>query len=271
MQNFAEELRQAFPGMYVRIVNIAEDLASDQRASFFGDVNEQVEKVCQDLERDPELRGGFDAVGFSQGGKSSHLICRLIILSRPFSRRSSLRQANFCVPTSSGAIVRAYVILLPSEVSIWALATSQHASQRSCSVVWQKQRYEEESTRNMLKGEIKEMTLFIMTDSICTILSHIVTAQYYRDPNYADRYEKYLTMNHFLTDINNEVDINEEYKRNIIKLDNLVLLMFDHDIVSASRHNQRQTAFLFFLATDRRAKAIILVCIVRSKSRERAR
>lgn len=73
----------------------------------------------------------------------------------------------------------------------------------------------------------RTLIIFLTNDS------NIVTAQYYRDPTSADRYEKYLGVNVFLTDINNEVALNDEYKQNLINLDNLVLLMFDHDIVSA--------------------------------------
>lgn len=69
MQNFANELREQFPGMYVRIVNLADDLAGDQRASFFGNLNVQVDRVCSDLESDEQLKNGFDAIGFSQGGE----------------------------------------------------------------------------------------------------------------------------------------------------------------------------------------------------------
>jgi len=43
-------------------------LDSDQRAGFFGRVNEQVDSVCSSLSAMPELSGGVNAVGFSQGG-----------------------------------------------------------------------------------------------------------------------------------------------------------------------------------------------------------
>lgn len=69
MQEFAKELREAFPGIYVHVVALGQDATSDQRAGFFGNVNDQVSTVCTDLSAVPELANGFDAVGFSQGGQ----------------------------------------------------------------------------------------------------------------------------------------------------------------------------------------------------------
>lgn len=33
------------------------------------DVNEQVSMVCSQLAQDPKLKGGYNAMGFSQGGQ----------------------------------------------------------------------------------------------------------------------------------------------------------------------------------------------------------
>jgi palmitoyl-protein thioesterase len=55
----------------------------------------------------------------------------------------------------------------------------------------------------------------------------LVPAQYYRNP---DEYEQYLEHSNFLADINNErEEKNEEYKKNIAKLDNFVMYMFEDD------------------------------------------
>ncbi|KAL2177748.1 Alpha/Beta hydrolase protein [Thermothelomyces heterothallicus CBS 202.75] len=60
-----------------------------------------------------------------------------------------------------------------------------------------------------------------------TVQSKLVPAQYYRNP---DEYEKYLEHSNFLADINNEREIkNEEYKKNIAKLENFVMYMFEED------------------------------------------
>lgn len=53
-------------------------------------------------------------------------------------------------------------------------------------------------------------------------------AQYFRDPN---NYEAYLTANHFLAPINNEVDEsrNATYAENLASLNKLVLVLFTKD------------------------------------------
>ncbi|KAK3318718.1 Alpha/Beta hydrolase protein [Apodospora peruviana] len=59
------------------------------------------------------------------------------------------------------------------------------------------------------------------------VQSRLVPAQYYRDPA---QYEQYLEYSNFLADINNErVLKNQQYKKNIMKLENLVLYMFEED------------------------------------------
>lgn len=62
--------------------------------------------------------------------------------------------------------------------------------------------------------------------------SNLVTAQYFRDPTQVENYQKYLQVNQFLPDINNEIERNKDYKKQLESLDSLVLLMFDKDVVS---------------------------------------
>lgn len=57
------------PGTFVHSVYLDEDPGSDRSASFFGLVNTQLAMVCDQLASVPELAGGFNAIGFSQGGQ----------------------------------------------------------------------------------------------------------------------------------------------------------------------------------------------------------
>lgn len=41
----------------------------DTENGFFLDVNTQVSMACQQLAQDPKLKGGYNAMGFSQGGQ----------------------------------------------------------------------------------------------------------------------------------------------------------------------------------------------------------
>jgi len=59
------------------------------------------------------------------------------------------------------------------------------------------------------------------------VQSHVVPAQYYRDPK---DLETYLEHSGFLADINNErQDKNVTYKQNLVKLKGFVMYMFEED------------------------------------------
>ncbi|EPE06524.1 palmitoyl protein thioesterase [Ophiostoma piceae UAMH 11346] len=59
------------PGTLVHIVNIGGSANSDRSATFLGNVNEHVDKLCADLAADPIISTApaIDAIGFSQGGQ----------------------------------------------------------------------------------------------------------------------------------------------------------------------------------------------------------
>ncbi|KAL2130575.1 hypothetical protein VTI74DRAFT_6220 [Chaetomium olivicolor] len=60
-----------------------------------------------------------------------------------------------------------------------------------------------------------------------TVQGTLVPAQYYRNP---EEYEQYLEHSNFLADINNErAAKNDEYRKNIAKLENFVMYMFEDD------------------------------------------
>ncbi|KAF7315260.1 Palmitoyl-protein thioesterase [Mycena indigotica] len=69
MKQFAEEIKQVHQGIFVHSIYIEEDLDKDRRAGFYGNVNEQIELVSEQLAAIPQLESGFDAIGFSQGGQ----------------------------------------------------------------------------------------------------------------------------------------------------------------------------------------------------------
>uniref|UniRef100_A0A8B9Z0S5 Palmitoyl-protein thioesterase 1 n=1 Tax=Buteo japonicus TaxID=224669 RepID=A0A8B9Z0S5_9AVES len=57
------------PGIYVLSLKIGSNLIQDMENSFFMNVNDQVTEVCSQLAKDPHLKGGYNAMGFSQGGQ----------------------------------------------------------------------------------------------------------------------------------------------------------------------------------------------------------
>ncbi|KAG8213988.1 Alpha/Beta hydrolase protein [Butyriboletus roseoflavus] len=69
MVQFESEVKKMHPGIFVHSVYIDQDTKADQRAGFYGNVDQQLAVVAEQLTSMPELSRGFDAIGFSQGGQ----------------------------------------------------------------------------------------------------------------------------------------------------------------------------------------------------------
>jgi len=62
-------IESTIPGVYVYSIMIGSNIVEDEFCGFIGSVNDQVQSVCDTLKTVPNLQGGFNAVGFSQGGQ----------------------------------------------------------------------------------------------------------------------------------------------------------------------------------------------------------
>ncbi|XP_063220790.1 palmitoyl-protein thioesterase 1 [Bacillus rossius redtenbacheri] len=62
-------IEKEIPGIYVKSLKIGSTVAEDIEHGYFMNVNKQVEDVCKQLQADPNLSGGYNAIGFSQGGQ----------------------------------------------------------------------------------------------------------------------------------------------------------------------------------------------------------
>jgi palmitoyl-protein thioesterase len=62
-------IQQNVTGVYVYSIELGSNEAEDQAMGFFANMNDQVQAVCNTLAADPNLKGGFNAIGFSQGGQ----------------------------------------------------------------------------------------------------------------------------------------------------------------------------------------------------------
>ncbi|KAG8853466.1 hypothetical protein FRB91_004858 [Serendipita sp. 411] len=69
MLDFIGLIKQVHPGIFIHSVRLSDEPSSDQRAGWFGNVNEQIAQVAEQISSIPELESGFDAMGFSQGGQ----------------------------------------------------------------------------------------------------------------------------------------------------------------------------------------------------------
>ncbi|RCH93890.1 hypothetical protein CU097_005218 [Rhizopus azygosporus] len=55
---------------FVHSVSLAENEEEDRKAGYFGQINLQVDSICQKLAAIPELQNGYNAIGFSQASVS---------------------------------------------------------------------------------------------------------------------------------------------------------------------------------------------------------
>lgn len=71
-QAYIEDGREA---PFVYSIGLENSAEKDRLAGYFGDVNEQVSQVCDQLSKIPELSQGFDAIGLSQVPNHSPSMC----------------------------------------------------------------------------------------------------------------------------------------------------------------------------------------------------
>ncbi|TNN57356.1 Palmitoyl-protein thioesterase 1 [Liparis tanakae] len=69
MGSIKKMIEEEISGVYVLSLMIGKNVVQDTENGFFMDVNEQVSVVCSQLARDPELKAGYHAMGFSQGAQ----------------------------------------------------------------------------------------------------------------------------------------------------------------------------------------------------------
>jgi len=60
---------QNVTGNYVYSIRVGDSTEADEWNGFFMNVNDQVDFVCKELQKHPQLAKGFNAVGFSQGSQ----------------------------------------------------------------------------------------------------------------------------------------------------------------------------------------------------------
>ncbi|KAK8375984.1 hypothetical protein O3P69_008602 [Scylla paramamosain] len=185
MGRIKKMVEERIPGIYVRSLMIGDNIIADEEHGYFGNVNSQVEEVCQKLASDPELQGGYHAMGFSQGGQ--------------FLRAVAERCPN---PS-----MKNLVTLGGQHEGVFGLPScpSSPSESRFCEYV-----------RKLLN----------YGSYVSWIQDSLVQAQYWHDPLHEDDYRNNSI---FLADINNEKVVNEEYRSNLKKLDNFVMVKFLKD------------------------------------------
>jgi palmitoyl-protein thioesterase len=185
-------------------------------------VNQQLVFVAEQLAAIPELRNGFDAIGFSQGTHPC------IALSRVLNPGTILRLG--------GQFLRAFVERYNSPpVNNLITFGSQHMGVSDipacrpydffCQIARRAAKgavYSDWAQNNLIQASTTSVKLQPPRNL------DLLQAQYFRDPA---QLETYLSASRFLADINNELPAsrNATYASNIASLNKLVLLLFTED------------------------------------------
>lgn len=180
---FIKVIEDELPGTHVLSLQIGESVLSDITGGFFKKVNSQVEMACQIIANDTQLQGGYNAIGFSQGGQ----FLRAVAQRCPSPPMKTL--------ISFGG----------QHQGIYGLPHCPYPEHTICD--W---------LRKVLNKAAYASTM----------QNNFVQAQYWHDPL---NEEEYREKSGFLADINNVQEYKEEYKRNLMKLENFVLVKFEKD------------------------------------------
>ncbi|SCV68042.1 BQ2448_163 [Microbotryum intermedium] len=222
------EAHDKLKGVYVHLIGVSEDGAADQRSTFFGNANEQIALVCEQLTQIPEIMdrqlnpsGKVDAIGFSQGGQ---------LLRGLVERCSDLKVRSLI--TLGSQHVNGHLVPAP-------LPT----------------RFPPFSTCHLFRLSLLQNGLYSNWAQ-----QNLLPAQYVRDEA---RIDDYMNVNTFLRDINNErigdrevgppkdggegfkqgndEGRNQTYKANFAELEKLVLLRFSMDTTVVPPHSAHFT------------------------------
>lgn len=177
-------------GVFVHSVATGEGEINDVFSSFYGNVNDQVARVCAQLRNLTQLQGGFNAVGFSQGGQFLRAVAERCGHTGPPMRTLITMGAQH-----QGIVNVPGCRTLPL-----------NSSHGTCHVM------------QYMLGEGAYLPF---------VRDHLVQAQYFKDPL---RLQEYLELSPFLPDINNERPTkNAQYAANLASLERLVLYRFAKD------------------------------------------
>lgn len=195
-------------------------ISADSKASFFGNLNVQVQLFAQELAgsgdgvasrvidlktrqpitaEDVQLlqAEGFNAIGFSQGGQA---------LRAYVERYNEPR-------------VRALITFGSQHAGVAAIPNCAAMSDSAVDGAWY---------CSLARAAIKRG---VYTDYV---QQNLVQAQYFKDRAQLDKYREH---NIFLPDVNNEVAVNEAYRENMQQLEHLVLIKFTKDTMVAPKES----------------------------------
>ncbi|KAG7225396.1 hypothetical protein INR49_027385 [Caranx melampygus] len=202
-------IEQEISGVYVISLMIGKNVIEDTENGFFMDVNEQVSVVCSQLAQDPKLKGGYNAMGFSQGAQFLRAVAQrcpsppmktLISIGGQHQGEFTMRNYN----TRSAHFPEQKPAVLSG---VYGLPKCPGESSHICDMI----------RKALNNGAYTDL-----------VQKHLVQAQYWHDPLNDDLYKKHSL---FLADINQERGVNETYKKNLQQLEKFIMVKFLQDTV----------------------------------------
>lgn len=190
-------IQEVLGGVFVHSIATGEGGPADSESTIFGNVNAQVEDVCRTLAGFPELKDGYNAVGFSQGGQFMRAV------------------VERCQHT--GPKVHTLVTL-----------GGQHQGVMNVPKCWN-------PSFNVTPSYMCSLSQRFLGwgSTLPLIRTHLVQAQYFKEPRNIASYKAH---NIFLADINNDRDTkNTLYKDNLSTLEKFVMFRFQHDTTVVPR------------------------------------
>lgn len=205
-------IEDKLPGTYVHSIATGESALGDVWSSYFGNINDQVARVCRELRGTPQLDRGFNAVGFSQGGqflravaqRCQHTGPRMRTLVTVGAQHQGIANVPGCntVPTN----------LTSASPSLARAVEGEVGGRSAC------------ETMQTLVGKGAYLPW---------VRDHIIQAQYFKDPTNLGAYLRYSI---FLPDVNNEGEAKDpQYARNLGSLEKLVMVRFANDTTVVPR------------------------------------
>ncbi|KAL7647922.1 UNVERIFIED_CONTAM: hypothetical protein RMT77_001532 [Armadillidium vulgare] len=239
-------IENRLPGIYVYSIQIGDSFLQDTEHGYIGSVNAQIQEACDKIAQDPLLQNGFNAVGFSQGSQ----FLRAVTERCPNPPTNNLiglgaqHQGVYGVPScdDGGTIcnearkefskvaysTRGLVQRCPSsKVQNLISLGGQHQG------VFGFPRCPGSASDSIICEYIRKMLNWGAYDA--ALQDHFVQAQYWHDPLHEETYRNYSK---FIAEINNEREINEDYRNSLIALSNLVMVKFLQDSMVVPRESE---------------------------------
>eukprot|EP00877_Chromochloris_zofingiensis_P005879 jgi/Chrzof1/1544/Cz10g11240.t1 len=220
-------------GVFVHSIATGQGEYSDVWSSFFGNLNTQIHQVCSQLRGMEELRGGFHAVGFSQGGQFMRALVErcdglnVHTLVTMGAQHQGVINTPGCRPLTCCSI---------NEADQPCKEAANHASAACRS--WSNDPNIGVVFRTDLAGAAAKacsvMQVLLARGAYAPwVRANVIQAQYFKDPH---ALQQYLAANIFLPDINNEkLHKNQNYADNLASVKRLVMFRFSDDTTVVPR------------------------------------